>query len=337
MTARVLVDPSFRRMDEIFTPAARRRLHDLADVVWGLDEPMPANRFLAEVATADAVVFGEWRHGRAALDAGTRLRAVLEVSGGHEHPGLDYTEVLRRGLLAGSCAPAFGDIVAEMALSLALTCVRGVAEADRDMAGSRERWLHDGNSTNTSLLQATVGFIGCGGISRSLQHLVTPFGVEILGYDPPIPDEVLTARGVTPTSPENVFDDADVIFVLAAPTPDNRGLVSAELMERLRTSQTLVVVSRAHLVDFDALTRLVSQRRFKAGIDVFPTEPLPADHPIRGAEWAVCVPHLAGALPTALTLIGDMVVDDLASILAGEPPTRLQYLDRGNAAGLLQV
>ncbi|MEM9615556.1 MAG: hypothetical protein AAGA59_21640, partial [Actinomycetota bacterium] len=101
MTARVLVDPSFRRMDEIFTPAARRPLHDLADVVWGLDEPMPANRFLAEVATADAVVFGERRHGRAALDAGTRLRAVLEVSGGHEHPGLDYTEVLRRGLLAG--------------------------------------------------------------------------------------------------------------------------------------------------------------------------------------------------------------------------------------------
>ncbi|MEM9613662.1 MAG: hypothetical protein AAGA59_12055 [Actinomycetota bacterium] len=49
------------------------------------------------------------------------------------------------------------------------------------------------------------------------------------------------------------------------------------------------------------------------------------------------MPHLAGALPTALTLIGDMVVDDLASILAGEPPTRLQYLDRGNAAGLLQV
>lgn len=337
MRPRVLVDPSFRRMDEIFTPAARRRLDELAEIVWADDEPMPADRFLAEIPTADAVVFGEWRHGRAGLDAGTRLRAVLEVAGGHGHPDLDYEEVLRRGLLAGSCAPAFGEIVAEMALTLALACVRGVVEADRDMERGRERWLHEGNRTNSSLLNATVGFVGCGGISRSLQRLLTPFDVEILGYDPPMPLDALIDRGITPTSPESMFDDADVVFVLAAPTPDNEGLVSAELLARLRPSQTLVVASRAHLVDFDALTRLVSARRFKAGVDVFPAEPLPVDHPIRAAEWGVCVPHLAGALPAALTLIGDMVVEDLARILAGEQPTRLQYLDRGNAAGLLQV
>jgi len=324
-------------MEEIFTPVALDRLGYLADVVWARDDPMPTDRFLAEVSSANAVVFGEWRHDRAGLDAGTSLQALLEVAGGHAHPGLDYDECLRRELLLGSCAPAFGDVVAEMALTLALTALRGVVRADGDMRVGRERWLHEGNRNNTSLFGATIGLVGCGGIASSLQRLLRPFDVDVLGYDPPIPDRILGERDITPTPLEEMFEQAEVLFVLAAPTPENRGLVSASLMERLQPAQALVIVSRAHLVDFEALTCLVADSRFKVGIDVYPNEPLPSDHPIRSAEAAICVPHLAGALPSALTMIGDMVVDDLEQIFNSRQPTRMQYLQTENAVGLRQV
>ena len=77
--------------------------------------------------------------------------------------------------------------------------------------------------------------------------------------------------------------------------------------------------------------------RFKVALDVYPTEPLAPDHPIRSADSAVCVPHIAGALPAALTRIGAFVVDDLERIFAGRPPEKLQYLTADNATRLLQV
>ena len=70
----------------------------------------------------------------------------------------------------------------------------------------------------------------------------------------------------------------------------------------------LALISRSHLVDFDALTELVTAGRFKAVIDVFPQEPLPADHPIRRAPGVVLSAHRAGSVARDLRLIGRMVV-----------------------------
>lgn len=337
MRPSVIIDPHFRTMQEIFSTSARRRLSDAYDVVWARDEPMPTRAFRDAVADADAVVFGEWRHGSDGLARSSQLAALLEVAGGHLHESLDYEECLRRGIRVGSCAPAFADVVAEMSLALALDAARGVTAASQAVEHGVERWLHDGNTRNSTLVGATVGYVGCGGIARRLHHMLTPFRVTALGFDPPIPGNVLAAQGIAPTPIDAVFDRADVIFVLAAPTPSNEGLVSAPLLRRLRPHQVLVLTSRAHLVDFDALTSLVRAGRFKAAIDVYPEEPLPEDHPIRKADAAVCTPHIAGALPAALTLIGDMVVDDLLALAAGRPPSRLQYLDDSNVGGLLQT
>jgi phosphoglycerate dehydrogenase-like enzyme len=85
-----------------------------------------------------------------------------------------------------------------------------------------------------------------------------------------------------------------------------------------------VLISRAHVVDFDALTDLVLAGRFKAAIDVFPLEPLPLDHPIRQAPGAVLSAHRAGSVKEGLWELGRMVADDLEAITAGLPPQRLQ-------------
>ena len=334
----MIVDPAFRRMDEIFDPPTQDRLFATADVVWARDEPMPSAAFMDEVATADAVVFGGWRHGAEGLEAaGDRLVALLEVAGGHEHPGLDYQHALERGIRVGSCAPAFGPVVAEMGLALGLASVRGVADADRAMRHRSEAWLHEGNRHNATLLAATVGFVGCGGISRHLHALLRPFDITVLGYDPPLPEPVLRERGIVPASLAQIFDDALVVFVLAAPNPGNRGLIDARLLERLGPGRSLVVLSRASLVDFDAVTEIATRRGFRVATDVYPAEPLPAEHPLRDCPQVLMTPHLAGALAPALHAIGSAVTDDLAAIFAGDAPTRLQYLDASNADAVLQV
>jgi phosphoglycerate dehydrogenase-like enzyme len=334
---RVLLAPHFRQMDEIFDRSSVERLHDLAEVVWGVNDPMPEDEFLAALADVDAVVFGTWNCGGDGIRrAGSRLQAVLEVAGGHSHPELDYEYLFGRAIPIGSCAPAFGPAVAEMALALTLAAARRVVESDRGFRTGTERYLHAGNDGAFSLHGKTVGFIGCGGLARSLQPLLGPFAVTILGYDPWIASDELASRGIRAVaSLEEIMGAADVVFVLAVPTATNRGMVSGELMSRLRPSDVLVVISRAHVVDFDALAELLMEERFRAGIDVFPSEPLAPDHPIRGAGSAVLTAHLAGALPEALLEIGRMVVDDLESIFNGRPPVQMQYATPAQRRGLL--
>jgi phosphoglycerate dehydrogenase-like enzyme len=115
-----------------------------------------------------------------------------------------------------------------------------------------------------------------------------------------------------------------VIFALAIPTVENQALLTRDLLEQIQPGAVVVLISRAHVVDFDALTDLVLAGRFKAAIDVFPSEPLPLDHPIRRAPGAVLSAHRAGSVPEGLWDIGRMVVDDLEAIVRGLPPQRLQ-------------
>jgi phosphoglycerate dehydrogenase-like enzyme len=322
----VIVAPDFRRMDEIFDPPTLDRLHAVADVRWGRDGPMPQADFEAALRDATAVVFGTWHYGRAAIpDAGPSLRHVLEVAGGHEHPEVNYRACLERGLTLGSCAPAFGPAVAEMALAMSLAAARLVTEGDAAFRRGDERWLHAGNIGAWSFRGRTFGFLGAGGLSRALQALLEPFDARILAHDPWVEPDELRQRSIEPVDLEALFIRSDVVYVLAVPTPDNHHLVSRRLMELLEPGNVLAVISRAHLVDFDAMTDLVLERRFRAAIDVFPEEPLDRAHPIRRAPAAVLSAHRAGAIPEALLSIGRMVVDDLEALLEGREPTRMQY------------
>ena len=96
-------------------------------------------------------------------------------------------------------------------------------------------------------------------------------------------------------------------------------------MDLLEPHNVLAVISRAHLIDFEAMTDLVLDGRFRVAIDVFPTEPFDPDHRIRRANGAVFSAHRAGAIPEALLEIGRMVVDDLEALLSGREPHRMQY------------
>lgn len=325
MKPKVIVAPDFRRVAEVFDDVTLTRLEGIAEIVWGRNGPMPHAEFVAAIEEATAVVFGTWHYGNAIGDAGGSLRYLYEVAGGLRHPGLDYAMCFERGITVGSCAPAFGPAVAEMALALTLDAARLVSEGDREFRVGEERWLHAGTEGAVTLFGKTFGFLGAGGLSVHLQRLLEPFGGRFLANDPWLDPVRLAERGIEPVGLEELFDRSDVIFVLAVPTPENHELVSLDLMERLGPTDILAVISRAHLVDFEALTDLVLDGRFRLAIDVFPEEPLRRDHPIRQATGAVFSAHRAGALPEALHEIGRMLVDDLEAALSGRQPTRLQY------------
>ncbi len=318
----VVIDPYRRRMEEIFSPDDLARLHQTVEVAWGRDEPLPPDEARTALSQAIAVVSSGWRYGDC-LDHAPYLRAIIDVAGGFPRT-LNYEQCFNRRIRVLTAAPAFGPQVAEMALGLALAASRDIVAGDRAMRAGSESYLHAGNAGTFLLYGKRVGFIGFGSLARSLRPLLAPFGCRISVYDPWMGAGYLRSQGVEPVGLEHLMETSQVIFVLAAPTVENRALVSRELLERIQPGTVLVLISRAHVVDFDVLTELVLARRFKAAIDVFPEEPLPPDHPIRGAPGAVLSAHRAGTVREGLWEIGAMVADDLEAIVQGLPPQRLQ-------------
>lgn len=319
---KVLVDPAFRRMDEIFAVADRARLYALAEVVWGRDDPMDVADATAALAQVEAVICANWRYGEALYQA-PHLRAILTVSGGFPLD-FDYDYCFDRRIRVLSVAPAFGPQVAEMALGMAIAAARGIVVGDRAMRAGTEQYLHRGNVGAFSLYEQPVGFIGFGGLARALQGLLAPFACPISVYDPWLGDGYLQRQGVTPVALETLLAQSRVIFVLAVPSAENQALLSRARLGLISHGAVLVLISRAHVVDFEALTELVLAGRFRAAIDVFPQEPLDPDHPIRQAAGAILSAHRAGSVKEAMWQLGEMVVDDLEAIARGLPPRRMQ-------------
>ncbi len=322
MKPNVIVDPNFRQMNEVFSPVDRERLYDLANVIWGQDDPMPQSAFLEALPNTEAIICADWRYG-SVLENAASLRAIFAISGAFPL-ALDYDYCYQNKIRVLSVAPAFARQVAEMCLGLALAASRDIATGDRAMRRGDESYLHDGNIGTFMLYDQPVGIIGYGGIARALHPLLAPFNVTVHVYDPWLGDSYLRRLGVEPLPLDRLMAESRVIFVLAAPTRENQAMLSREYLELIQENAVLVVASRAHVVDFDVMTELVLAGCFKVATDVFPTEPLASDHPIRTAENAVLSAHRAGAVREGLWEIGEMVVDDLEAVLRGLPPRRLQ-------------
>lgn len=328
MSARrkVILDPAFRRIEEVFHPDDLEHLHRIAEVVWGRDEPMPAAEFAAAKEDAFAIVTGRWRHGDVAEMP--RLQAILELGGRHPSPqALDYHACFARNIRVLSVGPAFGPMVAEMALAMALAAARDVVAGSAAFRDGSERYQHRGNENTFTLYDESVGLIGCGSLARNLMPLLAPFRCRLLGYDPWLSERYLARMGVRPVALETLLEQARVIFVLAIPSNENRALLDRSRLELIRRGAVLALMSRAHVVDFDALTDLLYAGRFKAAIDVFPKEPVPADHPIRHAPGVVLAAHRAGTVPEDMRELGRIAVNDLEALLQGLPPREMQPAD----------
>jgi phosphoglycerate dehydrogenase-like enzyme len=318
---RVIVDTLFRPRDLVFSSANWARVNELADVVWGEAAEFPADRF-SEVRDAEVIIGGWWRYGE--VSDWPNLRAFMEVGGGLPSPAkFDYSTAFARNIRVLSCSPAFGPAVAEMGVGLALACARQIGRTNGEFRTGDEPWSHSEFRGEFTLYEKTVGLVGFGSLGRHLMQLLRPWGVRFQAIDPWMTEAYLESQGVQPVGLDELLATSDVTFVLATPSEANRGLLSREKLALVPDGRVLVLLSRAHLVDFEALADEVVAGRFFAGIDVYPSEPFDVEHRLRQSPFAVLSSHRAGTLEEAIRRIGEIVTRDLEAVLRGLPPREM--------------
>jgi phosphoglycerate dehydrogenase-like enzyme len=317
----VLLDTAPRSPDQIFRPETRARLEELFEVV-EFDE----ERVDHLLPQAFAIV-GQPDLPLARIERAGKLRAVLNVEGNFLS-NVDYAACFERGIHVLACGPAYGDAVAEYALGLALDLARGISREDRAFRAGQEKYVSGSTHDSVLLRHADIGLIGFGNLGRALRKLLAPFSPTLRVYDPWLPDNTLRRHDVLPCGLEDTLRQSRILFVLATVTGESEHLLGADELDLISDGARLVLVSRAAVVDFDALMDRVAQGRFLAAIDVWPEEPTPLDHPARALEGLVLSAHRAGGIPEAFLEIGELVTDDLALISQGLPPVRMQAAAR---------
>ncbi len=318
----VVLAPHWRQMCELFSAGREAELRRVCEVVWGRDEPIPGSVLEAALPTAKVLIASVPVVSAASLAKMPRLKAVIEVSGSFPNT-IDYTACARNGIEVLSCAPGFRSSVAEMGLAMALAAARGLVTEHEAFRTGREGWLEDNPETDFSLVGAKVGFVGFGQIARELSRLLAPFRPSIRAFDPWLPAGVADRHGVGTCGLEELASWARCLFVTAVPTTENRGVVSADILRRMPDHAVVVLLSRAHVVDFDALMSEADSGRLRVAADVFPVEPLAAESPLRRFGNVILSPHRAAAVAGGRHLIGDMIVDDLHALFSGETKRRL--------------
>lgn len=321
----VVCAPEPRTLDLIFTPESRARL----SARYELRECAAADvdRLDRGILERTRYILGQPPLTRATVEAMLELRCVFNVES-NLLDNMPYDLLFARGIHTVTTGSVFAEPVAEIGLGLALDLARGITDADLAFREGRERWGGDGNAAARLISGSEIGLVGFGDLGRALTRILAGFRARIRAYDPWLPPSALREVGVEPAELATVLESSDTIFVVAAVTRENEGFLDAEALARMRPGAAFVLLSRAGIVDFDALIEAVANRRIVAASDVFPEEPLAADHPVRRLPGFLRSAHRAGALDIAFKRMGDMVLEDMALLDRGLPPLRCKRAER---------
>jgi D-3-phosphoglycerate dehydrogenase len=316
---------------------AMARLRDLAEVTL-LQRPLADSDLdgLTEVQVLLAIR-ERTRLDRHLLDRLPRLELVLQT-GGHAYH-VDQEAATGRGIVValGRRARMPSASVPELTFGLMLALLRRI----HPLAGQ----LADGDwpeAMGGTLAGRTLGILGLGRHGRPVARIAAAFGMPVLAWDRDPGREYPDDETVAERLPlEELLERSDVVSVHLKLSPESAGLLDAGRLARMRPGAILINTARGAIVDEQALVAALEAGRLAgAGLDVFVTEPLPADHPLRTVPNVVLTPHIGWKVDEVFAEWAEIAADQLAAWLAGRLPAT-EVLDpaagqvpRGRLGGL---
>lgn len=178
------------------------------------------------------------------------------------------------------------------------------------------------------LFGRTIGIVGYGSIGTRVARIAKGFGMEVLAYDAFTPAQKLIDEGVVPSGIEELFEASDVVTLHLPVTPGTMGMVNDSLLGRMKKDAVFINTSRAIVVNQKDFIKTMEEGRIGgAALDVFWTEPLPANHPVLKMDNVLVTPHMAGVSKDIDRWTGMISAEDIIHYCKGEP---LCHIWQGN-------
>jgi D-3-phosphoglycerate dehydrogenase / 2-oxoglutarate reductase len=279
-----------------------------------------ADEVAAAVAGADVAVVQFAAFGPAAAAAVNPGAAVIRYGVGYDN--IDLTAARAHGLLVGYVPDYCADEVADHTAAAALTLLRKLPQLDASVR--RAEWAAVKICRPMKPFNQTVfGFFGLGQIGRAVLARLKGFGFDYIAADPGLTAADAAVLGVRLVDNATLLATADIISLHAPATALTTGYFNSERLAQMQPHAVIVNSARGLLiVEEDMAEALKAGTIAGAALDVFRTEPLPADSPLRDAPNLLLTPHAAWYSDAAIGRLQGLVAHDIARALRGEGPRK---------------
>ena len=279
-------------------------------------DEVDVKRLLEIVGAYDAlIVRGRTKVTKAVIARATRLKVVGRAGVGVDN--IDVGAATARKILVVNAPTSSTTSVAELAIGHMLSLYRHLAQSDRGVKEGRwEKKALEGRE----LAGKVLGLVGSGRIGGEVAKRAAAFGMKVLAYDPYLRQENGDRLGIELVDKMRLFEEADVVSVHAALTPETRHLVGAKELSLMKRTAILVNCARGEIVDEAALADALKAGAISgAALDVFEKEP-PVGSPILSAPNVMFTPHLGASTREAQDRAGAIIVDQVIQALSGKRP-----------------
>jgi len=249
------------------------------------------------------------------LEPAPRLRAVVSPWIGTE--AFDIPALSVRGiLLANGQVPENYLSMAEATIMLILASLHNLPEKIEALRANR---APPPRQKARMLRGKTLGMIGFGNMARAIAARLAPWEVRMLAYAPRLKSPLPPCVERVPL--EELLRASDIVCVLATLNAETRGMIDLEKLRLMKPEAILINTARGGIVDERALVAIAKEGRLhKIALDVFETEPLPADSPLRSIPNAILTPHCVGHAREGADAIAQTAVENVTRVLEGRAP-----------------
>ena len=271
-----------------------------------------AAQALERVCDAEVLIVNKVKVTAELMDSAPGLKLICEAATGVNNIDLDAAS--DRGIEVRNVAAYSTESVVQITFSHIFNLMADMRRFDdevRDGTYSRSGLFTDVTAPFTELSGKTIGIVGMGAIGQRVACVASALGMNVIYYST---SGTSHCRDYPSVSLESLLAESDVVSVHCPLTPLTEGLISAPELSKMKSGAIVVNMARGGIVDEQALCDALNAGTIAgAAVDVFTTEPLPADHPYLGVAPGRIrfTPHVGWASREAIGRLVDGIAENI--------------------------
>ena len=277
-------------------------------------------QLIEKVGSVDVIITGG-SITASVINAAPKLKMIQTTSVGFEY--IDVEAAADKGVIICNVAGVNANSVVELDFGMILDIARRIGTHNRLMRSGG--WGRVEPERQVEIRNSIIGIVGLGSIgSRMAQFATQAFHMKVLANDPYITEARAQQFNAELVDLETLFKESDIVTIHVPLNDETRHMIGERLLRLMKPTAIFVSSARGPVVDEKALIKLLQEKRISgACLDVYETEPLPKDSPLRELDNVCIVPHI-GSTPGILVDMRETAVWNVIRVAKGEQPLNVQ-------------
>lgn len=269
-------------------------------------ERLSEQELLPLVPSIHGAICGDDEFTERVLHAAPHLKVISKWGTGID--SIDTNAAARLGIRVFNTPNAFTDCVADSTLGYILNFARQLFRMDGDVRSGK--WSKPDAVT---LRECTLGVIGVGNIGTAVVRRAVAFGMTVFGYDPvTVPESFRAETGLKLVSMHELLASSDFVTLHCDLNPTSYHLIDDPHLDLMRPTAYVINTSRGPVVNEQALIEALDRGKIAgAALDVFESEPLRSDSPLRRMNNCLLAPHNANSGIAAKKRVHESTIHNL--------------------------